>query len=64
MTNEATFENTASGLNIWGPRGKRVHADTLAYEKANNPDKINHYGVDNPSQCVIDALTAAGSRTP
>jgi hypothetical protein len=27
---------------------------------ANNPDQINHYGVDNPSQCVIDAFTAAG----
>ncbi len=54
-----TFENTASGLNIWGPRGKRVHADTLAYETKNNPDKINFYGVKNPSQCVIDAFTAA-----
>jgi len=59
VTNEATFENTASGLNIWGPRGKRVHVDTLAYETKNNPDKINHYGVKNPSQCVIDAFTQA-----
>ncbi len=58
-TNEETFENTASALNIWGPRGKRVHADTLAYETAHNPDKINFYGVKNPSKCVIDALTAA-----
>jgi len=59
VTDPATFENSASGLNIWGPRGSRVHADTLAFEKAHNPDKINHYGVKNPSQCVIDALTAA-----
>ncbi len=50
---------TASGLNIWGPRGSRVYADTLAYETANNPDSINHYGIDNPSQCVIDAFNAA-----
>ncbi|GAA3633686.1 ScyD/ScyE family protein [Microlunatus ginsengisoli] len=60
VTNEDTFENTASGLNIWGPKGKRVHVDTLAYETAKNPDKINHYGINNPSQCVIDAFTAAG----
>ena len=59
VTNEDTFENTASGLHVWGPRGSRVFADTLAYEQANNPDAVNHYGVDNPSQCVIDAFTAA-----
>lgn len=59
VTIPETFENTASGLNIWGPRGKRVYADTHAYEVANNPDAVNHYGVDNPSQCVTDALTAA-----
>lgn len=59
VTNFETFENTASGLNIWGPRGKRVFADTLAFEKKKNPDQINHYGVRNPSQCVIDAFTAA-----
>jgi hypothetical protein len=60
VTNPDTFENSASGLNIWRPHGKRVFADTLAFETKYNPDKINHYGVDNPSQCVIDAFTAAG----
>ncbi|MDN5770565.1 MAG: ScyD/ScyE family protein [Microlunatus sp.] len=59
-TNENTFENTASGLNLWGPRGKRIYADTLAYEKAKNPDKINFYGVRHPSQCQVDALAGAG----
>ena len=59
-TNEGTFENTASGLNIWGTRGSRTYVDTLAFEKANNPDQVIRYGVDNPSQCVTDALTAAG----
>ena len=60
VTNEETFENSASGLNIWGPLGSRVYADTHAFEVANNPDQVNHYGVANPSQCVTDALTAAG----
>jgi hypothetical protein len=60
VTDPATFENSASGLNIWGPRGSRRAVDTLAYEKANNPDKINFYGVRNPSQCVTDALSAVG----
>ena len=59
VTDEATFENTASGLNIWGPRGKRVYADTYAYEQANNPDQVNTYGVANPSKCVSDELNAA-----
>jgi hypothetical protein len=47
---------TASGLNINGPHGSHVYADTLAYEKAHNPDGRVHYGVRNPSQCVKDAL--------
>lgn len=51
---------TASGLTIAGPGAYEVKADTLAYEKANNPDKAVHYGVDNPSQCVTDALTSVG----
>lgn len=58
VTNEATFENTASALHIWGPKGFRVDADTLAYDNANNPDKKNTYGIVNPSQCVIDAFAA------
>jgi hypothetical protein len=60
VTNEETFENSASGLNIWGPLGSRIYADTHAFEVANNPDEVNHYGVANPSQCVVDAFTAAG----
>ncbi len=60
VTNFDTFENTASGLNIWGPRGKKVYADTHAYETKRNPDRINSYGVKHPSKCVADALTAAG----
>ncbi|MGV9193906.1 ScyD/ScyE family protein [Microbacterium sp. MC2] len=51
---------TASGLNLWGPRGAKVYADTFAYEHAHNPDGHVAYGVENPSQCVTDTLTAAG----
>jgi len=51
---------TESGLNLWGPRGSKVYADTLAFETAKNPDSGVAYGVDDPSPCVTDALTAAG----
>ncbi len=56
VTDQATFENSASGLNIWGPRGKRVYADTHAYEVKNNPDKINSYGPRSSDACVTKAL--------
>ncbi|WP_240918083.1 ScyD/ScyE family protein [Phycicoccus sp. HDW14] len=60
VTDEATFENSESGLTISGPRKRTVYADTHAYEVAHNPDAVNHYGVTNPSQCVVDAFAAAG----
>lgn len=59
VTDPATFVNTASGLTVKTKRGTR-HIDTLAYETANNPDQINHYGVTDPSQCVSDALEGVG----
>ncbi|MFT4295531.1 MAG: ScyD/ScyE family protein [Micropruina sp.] len=58
VTNEQTFENTASGLNLWGPWGKRIYADIHAYEVKHNPDKKYSYGVKNPSKCVSDTLNA------
>ena len=39
---------TASGLDIIGPRGT-VKVDTLAYERANNPDAKITYGFANPA---------------
>lgn len=55
-----TFVTSAAALHITGPHGYRVDADTLAYEKAHNPDQKLTYGVDGtPSKCVSDALTAA-----
>jgi len=47
---------TASSLNINGPHGSHVKADTLAYEQANNPDQHVHYGVRHPSPCVKEEL--------
>lgn len=60
VTDPATFENAESGLTIRQANGRMTHADTHAYEVAHNPDSVNHYGVENPSQCVVDAFTAAG----
>lgn len=57
VSNPETFENSASGLNIWG-WGKKVYADTTAFETKNNPDQKIHYGVTNPSDCVTNTLTA------
>jgi hypothetical protein len=45
VSNPETFENSASGLNIWAARGKRIYADTHAYEARKNPDQVNTYGV-------------------
>ena len=59
VTNMETFENSASGLNIWGPRGKRIYADTHAYEKKHNPDKAITYGAKNPNKCQSEALEKA-----
>lgn len=50
---------TASGLTITGPKGFKKSVDLLAHERARNPDSKIRYGVDNPSQCVIDELTKA-----
>lgn len=59
VTEEATFENSASGLTIVA-HGKKTYVDTHAFEVANNPDQVNHYGVKHPSKCVTDALTTVG----
>ena len=52
-------EITASGLKILGPRGKQVIADTLAYERAKNPDRKLTYGPKSTDACVVDALGPA-----
>ena len=59
-SNPDTFENTAASLEIKYRYGGHVHADTLAYEKANNPDQVNTYGIANPTQCQSDLLAPIG----
>lgn len=56
VTDPATFENTASGLHIWGAKGRRVFADTYAFESANNPDQVNTYGPRSNEPCVTGAV--------
>lgn len=55
VTDDATFENIASALNIVGPHGT-TKANTLRYERRHNPDHVNTYGFANPTQCQVDAL--------
>lgn len=43
-------------------RGRpKVVTDLAAFEASANPDGHRHYGVDNPSKCVADALAAVGA---
>ncbi len=50
-----TFENTASALNIKGSHAT-TKANTLRFERNNNPDKVNTYGFAHPTQCQKDVL--------
>lgn len=61
VTNQETYENTASGLHLWGPMGTRIYANTHAFEAKYNPDKVYSYGIKNPSKCVSDAFKAIGA---
>jgi hypothetical protein len=45
-------------------RAGAVTADLSGFEQANNPDGDVHYGVDNPSQCVIDAFASIPDAPP
>jgi len=59
-TDEATFENTAASVEIRYRGGGHVHADTLAYEKAHNPDSVNTYGIAHPNACQSELLAPLG----
>lgn len=56
VTNEESFENVASGLNIRRPAGGTTYADLTAYEAAHNPDGIMQYGPRSTDPCVTDVL--------
>ena len=55
-----TNENTASSVEIQYRNGTHVHADTLAYEQANNPDAVNTYGIAHPTACQSALLAPIG----
>lgn len=52
----STADHSKTTLTILRHGRKSVVADLSGFEKKYNPDKVNHYGVDHPSQCVRDAL--------
>ncbi|HWC24213.1 MAG TPA: ScyD/ScyE family protein [Flexivirga sp.] len=56
VTNEETFENTASGLHVRRPGGGTIYADTTAYEAAHNPDGMTAYGPRSDDPCVTQAV--------
>lgn len=56
VTNEETFENTASGLNIRKSGGGTTYADLTAYETAHNPDGATRYGPRSDDPCVVGAV--------
>ena len=55
VTNEETFENSASALHIKSSHGT-VDADTLRFEQRRNPDHRITYGIDHPTACQREAL--------
>jgi len=59
-TDPDTFENSASSVEIQYRNGAHVHADTLAYENASNPDSVNTYGIADPTPCQSELLAPLG----
>lgn len=55
VSDPETHANTASALHIRGPH-RHVRVGTLAYERSHNPDKVNTYGIANPTSCQVEAL--------
>ena len=54
----------ATALTVLPHRAGSVTADLSGFEQANNPDGGVHFGVDNPSQCVIDAFASIPDAPP
>lgn len=57
-------DHSKTTLEVRGPYGSRQSVNLAAYEKAVNPDKSTHYGVDHPSQCVKNELAKLGTDAP
>jgi hypothetical protein len=58
------FSTGAATLTILRHRHAPVTADLSGFERTRNPDGAVHYGVDNPSQCVIDAFGSSPDAPP
>jgi hypothetical protein len=55
VSNPKTHVITASALHIRGPH-RHLRVATLAYERSHNPDKVNTYGIANPTPCQVEAM--------
>ena len=53
-----------SYLTVKPARGRPVTADLHAFEATHNPDKVNAYGVKNPSPCVKAGLESGPQAPP
>ena len=54
-------DHSVTQLTILKPGQKPVVANLAAFEKAHNPDAINHYGTTSRNACVLNALKKAGA---
>lgn len=63
VSDEATFTNTDSHLNIRAADGTETVVDLTAHEQKFNPDKSNTYGFNTPGKCLRDGMKAAGQPT-
>jgi hypothetical protein len=59
----ANDTHSKTTLEIRG-HGYKKSVDLAGYESRKNPDKKVSYGIDHPSQCVIDAFAALGDQAP
>ncbi|MGI8881970.1 MAG: ScyD/ScyE family protein [Jatrophihabitans sp.] len=53
-------DHSTTTLTILQAGRKKVVADLSGFERTRNPDGRTHYGIDKPTKCVADALTALG----
>jgi hypothetical protein len=58
------FSTGAATLTVLRRGRGSVIADLSGFEQTKNPDSAVHYGVHNPSQCVIDAFASSPDGPP
>lgn len=57
----ANGDHSVTNLTILSPGKKPVVANLAAFEKAHNPDAVNHYGTTSTNACVVNALKKTGA---